>query len=221
MAFPIRVRFKLHYHENQGLRKLPEVLSQEMRGSLKGIGKLLTLSAQKRMRMDRGTARRSLTSKVSGQGLNLGVEVYSTLLRAFIDAYGMRVGTRPPWGVGSDLYEWTSRRIRTGQLTSSGKTAYNPVGPRRVFGARARKLRATKKTRALKRTRASKAPVVAVRTRIKQNAMRRVSFLIARSIFEKGIVPSHWNRKALDANRARIIREIRNAVSRTINRLSK
>jgi hypothetical protein len=59
------------------------------------------------------------------------------------------------------------------------------------------------------------------RTRAKDASADNIAFLAARSIFEHGIRPTHWNKEALDANKAQIIRDVTNALKRAANEINR
>lgn len=210
MALPFKLQFRLEAR-NDLLKKAPQILATEMRGGLRAIGKRLTTSASLRMRNDSGESIRSLRTEIEGQGLGLNVVVFSTLLKAFIDAYGMRPGTRVPYGFGTRLNTWAARRVNFGPSRSRTRTGtYFPRKGRKqqlFHGHTLSRVTATTKVKGTHR-------IKNVNTNI-----NRLAFLVSRSIFQRGIKASGWNRKALEANRAQIIQDLKNAVSRAANKI--
>lgn len=225
MSFPFTLKFRL-VSRKEGLKQLEKNLVTEMRGALGTIGKRLTASSESRMRRDTGESIKTLKTIIEGRGLNLSVIVYSTLLRAFIDAYGLRPGTRIPFGQGTRLNKWAERKIGTGEKTGITEGfSESTIGPKRVFSpvkvrrvvprieivTPVKRIRVTKKTTG---------PVRAVaRERAKNRAANRFAFLTAREIYHRGLKGSHWNKAALEANKGRLIRELKNAISRAVNKV--
>lgn len=139
--------------------------------------------------------------------------VFSTLVQAFVDAYGLKRGVFPNFRINSSLHNWVKRRIKSGQL----KEAVRPAGPvptKRKAGGR--KLRQIKRLKGTVRIRAASSQQ---RSRAKGSNHHRLTFLVARAIYRHGIRASNWNREALKANRNMIIRELKNAIHRSANEL--
>lgn len=207
----VPVKFRSVYHRDNGLRKAPQILRKNLTGGLEGVGKRLEASAIKRMRRDTGRSQKSLKRVITGSGIDLKLRVYSTLIQAIVDAYGLRRGVFPNFGVNSPLYRWTQRRNR-GLPNKSVKTQGVPEGqhPYKVGGA--------KKVKRIKRI--SKGEAIAIPTRArayaKSNDTKRATFLIARAIFRVGIAATEWHKKALEANRRQIVRDMQNALTRSV-----
>lgn len=206
------------------LKKAPIVLQRNLRGSLETIGKRLKSSAQLRMRRDTGESQKSLKTQVSGQGLNLQLVVFSSLTQAVIDAYGLPKGIWPNSRVGSRLYRWVIRRMKGGpearekfKKLQAKKIKKGLIGkvPKRKKGKYVRSVRRSRIVPEARRLSASE------RSGLKNNDIRRLSFLVARNIFRFGIRPTHWNQKALEANKTRIVRELQNGLARAVNELNR
>lgn len=207
------VRFRTTYFRDTGLRNAPAILAKHLKGSLEGIGKNLVRSSQLRMRNDLGNERRSLTIKVNGSGLNLNLLVVSQLMQAFTDAYGLKRGTFPPFGPTSRIYSWALRRA-----TSWEKRTPAPTTNKKVVRKRITKVKKVKKiTAPFKQSKIS----LKGRTKARDSDARRISFLVARAIYEKGIKPSYWNRAALEANMRRIKTDLQNGLYRAVREINR
>lgn len=225
MSFPFTVKFRLISREGQGLKKVPNILATELRGAMGTIGKRLKESASIRMRKDTGEEIKSLIIQVQGQGLNLSVVIYSQLIKAFTDAYGMRPGVRVPYGFGSRLNTWAQRRVRIGEsrpLRGETHAPYTGAGPNRIFRSRAQKAqRSSVIPRGSRVTNSGARVSGSNRIRSKNRAASRLAYLTARAIFDRGLRGSHWNREALIANKTRIVRELKNAMSRAVAKINR
>lgn len=209
---PLPVGFRLLAHKNKGLKDAPKFLINNLRGTLEGLGKRLRSSAQSRMRKDTGRERDSLKIEVRGTGKSIGVTVYSTLVQAFVDAYGRPAGKFPPFRKGSRLYKWAERRYKGYRSLRVAKKAD------RVASSLTRKPKGAKRIKRIKKG----GPVVAMsRKNARERSIEKMAFLAARHIFERGIRPTHWNRKALEANKSRIIRDLKDALKRTVNQINR
>ena len=213
---PLALRFRLLAHNLNGLNKAPQILARNLRGGLLGLGKRFRASAQSRMREDSKQEKKSLVIRVEGQGANLSLTVFSTLVQAFVDAYGMKRGKFPPFKRGSRLYSWAQRKSR-GIESRAVKLVNRPTR-----GLSSLTRRPIQKAKRLKRASDSGKPMSRdKRATAKEQSTRRLAFLAARTIFEQGIRPTHWNQRALDANRQQIIREINNALARSANEINR
>ena len=212
---PIPLHFRLLSKNLSGLANAQKIFAKNLKGSLIGLGKNLRSSAQARMRRDTGDESKSLIIKVVGRNSSLptGVEVYSTLVQAFVDAYGMRRGKLVPYRRGTKLYFWALRRSRG---IESKPVQQRPRRKRKVSHlSRRPKADTTKGAGGRRRGKTQK---------ISGQGNRRadkLAFLTARAIFEHGIRPTHWNKKALDANKQNIIRQLKNALARTVNEINR
>jgi hypothetical protein len=219
MPIPLRITATAH---TQGLKDAARILGRNLKGGLEGLGKRLRASAAARMRRDTGGERRSLTIEVRGRDLNYELTVYSTLLRAFVDALGMRRGVFIPYGPGSRIYRWAARRYREGaglDPAKKGQGAGRRRAPRTVSHLTRRPRSSRRKSRVTPVT-AARTGTQARRTK-RERAIHRLAFLAARSIFEHGIVGLAWHRKALEANKARIILDVRNALVRGVQEINR
>ena len=209
----ISIRFRLLAHKDSGLRRAPEILSRNLTSGLEGLGKRLRASAEARMREDTRAEIKSLRILVRSRGMNKSLEVSTDVIRAFVDAYGLKPGTFPNTRVGSPLYRWADRKARG---IESKRVVLESHG---VVAVKAHKSRTSRRAKAVKSPkRIGKGKSVRLNAGQRQAAKNRnagrLAFLAARSIFERGIQPTYWNSKALEANRSRIISDIKNALSR-------
>lgn len=206
-----RIRFNVRYRK-EGLAQAPKILEKNLKSGLMAMGKRLRTSSQKRMRRDTGEAQKSLVYRVYTNDSKFTLLVFSTVVQAFVDAYGLRRGVFPNFRVGSKLYKWVTRKFQ-GKESRQVKTFEVP--------SRKRSYRTKRRVRRVKRITAVKTVNTRTRTRAKERDIKRMTFLVARSIFRNGIKATHWNRRALEANKRMITRELRNAISRTVNELKK
>jgi hypothetical protein len=234
MPIPLQWRVTLRVN---GLAQSKKILNESLVAGLEGLGKLLVRSVRPRMREFSGKERRDVTYRVTGKGLGLSLIVFGRLVQTFIDELGLKPGTFPPWGVNSLLYKYVRRkglnehrnreehhnfgvqrarrrishvRSRSPQRASLGSGA-GRVGPL----ARPAKPIAKGDKQAIRARNSS------ARARAKANSIRRVSFLVARAIFERGIKPGGPFRRTLEANRAQIVAQIRFAFQRAVARINR
>lgn len=209
----VSVQFRKKAFKIRGLQNAPAILSKHMRGGLTGIGRRLKASAVRYMRRDSGESHKSLRVKVDGKFETARVDVYSNLVQAIIDAYGLRRGVFAPYSRGTRLYRWASRKL-AGRTSREVVREAGPVSPNPLRRAGGRVVRVKKVGR-----------VIDVSARAKRTAKERSIELfarrVARKIFERGIKPTHWNERALEANKGHIINDIRNAVFRAANEMSR
>src|SRR5262245_60726098 len=125
----LRLRFRILKYRDRGIVNAPKILSKNLKGGLLEIGKRLARSARTRMRRDTGTEQKSLKILLQGQGLNLNVIVYSTLVQAFVDAYGLPRGVFPDFAINSRLYRWVRRRSRGLVVKQVNAGVSAPAGP--------------------------------------------------------------------------------------------
>lgn len=224
---PIPVRLRVRYSNIDGLKQVPQILSKNLRGGLTGLGKILQDASIRRMREFKGDEKKSLRVEVKGRILDLRLHVYSVLIQAFIDALGRKPGEKfPPYGPGSKIFKWARIRFKEGQSFSIGRNkrvishlSRRPNQQRRNAGIRGPQFKRNEKgkiTKVAKTTLTS-----AERKQVNDSHTKRMAFLAARSVYERGIKPSHWNKKALEANKGRIILEIRNALVRSVNEINR
>jgi hypothetical protein len=220
------VKFRLVAHKDSGLKAAPKILITELRGGMKKIGDRLKVSATSRMRVDRGESVESLVTEVRGSRLDLNVTVTSHMLRAFIDAYGLRPGTHVPYGFGSRLRTWAERKARgfDSKKTKGLADPYKGAGPHRRFGERPTTVRLRAKGQMVRKSRVTiqTAPLTgSVRTKAKARNASRIAYRAAQSIYLRGIKASHWNKRALEANKTLITREIKNAITRAAIKINR
>ena len=199
------VKFRLIVHK-QGLKNAPQVLAKHFSQSMKALGETLVNSARTRMRKDSGAARNNLRYKLTeNPNLNINLVVYSNLIQAFVDAYGLRRGVFPDFRVNSKLHSWVSRKLKIGkQQLGPRQTQGVPAGPAK----RGRPIRTVKKLKSI----AGVAPATSRgRARARNTDSRRLAFLVARSIFQNGIRGSQWNKRTLEANKGTIMRSLKTA----------
>lgn len=210
----LNVKFRKTARTNiTGLKKFPQVLSKNIRKGLFAVGKRFVISSQARMREDTKTAKRSLKIVVKGSGLDLGVLVFSSKVQAIVDAVGLPRGTFPPFGEGSRIMRWAKRKA----LSQSPRVKRYAVPKRTLFQLN-RNFERRQKLKKIDRVKKFNAPRRPGNKRIRaqNNAARRMAFLAARTIFRRGIRATHWNRKALEANKSSITREIQNSIVRAM-----
>lgn len=211
----MRVGFRTVWYKDDGLRRAPVILAKHLRGILEGIGKRLTRSSVARMREDLGSEKKSLRIKVTGSGLNLELRVISELAQAFVDAYGLKRGTFPPYQPGSRLYAWALRKEKTWEVK---KTVPRPKGT---------KVKSTKRVKRVTKVKGNKRIYTHARIRptsrknLQNSGVRRIAFLVARAIYKRGIKPNHWNTRALEANRQQIIRDLQNGLERAAREINR
>lgn len=213
-----RVSLKTRYANLDGINKAEKIIAANLRGSLEGIGKRLITSAQTRMRENTRASKRSLRFVVRGRGLNLSLDVFSTLIQAFIDAYGLPKGTFPPYQQGTKLYAWAEKNFQEGfEGAIKHKASFN----RRELRQR-RKLSSGRnfRVREVKKVKGPRANS-SQRMQRRDKDIRRFSFLAARSIFRKGIAPSYWNKTTLEANANRIMLDLQNGLQRAVNQINR
>lgn len=216
MKIPISISLRFtQVSRKEGLRKLEVSLPQELHTGLTSAGKRLMRASRSLMRSSSGESQKSLQAVVHGSSMTLNLRVTTTLIQAYTDAYGLRRGVMPNSRVGSSLYHWVRRKVKGGW-----------TGVVRDKSAVPRKRRVSKvKPVAKGQFELSKQRKVSPVDRKKNPSgfkeaqhIRRMTYFVARAIYKHGIAGSHWNRKALDRERANVRNDIRNAVRRAINK---
>lgn len=205
----VNTRFRLIARRDVSLKRAPKILEKNLRKGLEVIGKRLMMSARTRMRKDLGTSQKSLKAVVEGQGMDLKLVVFSTLVQSIIDAYGLKRGIWPNTRPGSPLYKWSMRRAKG---IGSKRIREKNLGA--VPGPNLKRIKRVKKPRS--------GPVSSrSRKKAQDTDTRRLAYLTARHIYKNGIRPTFWNRKALEANKNRITRELQNSIARTVNEINR
>jgi hypothetical protein len=232
MPLPVlRLRAKMH---GKGLETAPKILTDAVVGGLEGLGKLLIPAVAGRMRATfTGAEKRNLTSLVSGRGVNKSLEVFGTLVQTFIDELGLPPGTFPPWDVDTLIFKYVRRRGLVGRPTDKRhyagvrRRARKVVHVRQNSNARRGRRYRQKPQDQLKRPLARRSAKQLrelrknARRRARDNATRRLAFLVARAIFERGIAANKPFANTLEAYRARITREVANAFIRAVNTINR
>lgn len=213
---PLPIRFRLVAHKDTGLRNAREILIRNMRGGLEALGKRLRTSARSRMREDTERSKNSLKIEVKGLGLGLRLEVFSTLVQAFVDAFGMRAGRFPPYRKGSRIYKWAERKSK-GYLSAD---VIRVKAKQAISHLSRRPAKVKSRLKRVKNVSSGRNRVSSTRT-ARERSIEKQAFLVARHIYERGIRATHWNQKALDANKKAIVRELSNALSRAAHEISR
>lgn len=220
------------------------ILVRHTTETLDRLGRELREDVIPRMREFRGLERKSVKFQVSGRGLNKLVEVYSTLIQAFVDEYGLPPGVFPPWDIGSNIYRYVERKglhrlserrqfhnfnVRRRPRKVSHVTSRRPSSKRAGGSGRGaeglgqpRPARTRSQARQAHRARVKQQSATRSRASITNDrAIRRVAFLIARSIFERGIRAGRPFALALEANRERVISELQQAFVRAVAEINR
>lgn len=205
----IKIGFRNQIRQTAGLDNAVKILNTNLNNSLRGLGKRLVRSAHSRMREDIGNEKKSLKPQiVQGKGLNKTLNVTSDLIQAYIDAYGLKKRVFQNYRRGSKIYEWAKRH----------------QGLDRPRATKIQKVRRrTKAKKAKLNFRVVEAKPINTKNRLtkREKTIERAAYLIARSIYQTGIRPSHWNKETLKANERQIIRDISNAITRSANQINK
>ncbi len=118
----LRVGFRKKYLNVAGLTQAPNIFARHLKISFQNLGKRLITSAVKRMKKDKGQSQQSLRIKVQGKGLNIRLDMYSNLVQAKVDAWGLAPEKAfPDWRAGSRLYNWVKRKVFTSYLPGNVK----------------------------------------------------------------------------------------------------
>lgn len=200
----IRVRIHLDHYQDSGLRNARRIFEKEITNTFSALGSHLAKSAKKRMRRDTGEAQKGLVPQISGSGIDLKLTVVTPYIQAVVDAYGVKPRRAfPPWQRGSRIYAWAYRHSRSWDTEEAVRNVPKVRGITkltRVTGGR------------FKRGNVPLAPVT--RRANRDRKLDRIAFLVARSVFRKGIPPSFWHRVTLDSNRRKIVRDTQLAFNR-------
>lgn len=215
----MRLRFRTIAHKTNlnGLKQARPILQRNMRLGLTRIGGLFQKGAVSRMRKDTGESIKSLQIVVRGKGLDLGVLVFSEKIQALIDAQGLPRGIFPPFGEGTPLYRWAQRKIRSNpskrvKLGAVPKRSLFQLNKNYLRRQRLRNVTKVKKVRVGRRRRSEQVTGL-------DNQGKRLAFIVARVIYRKGIRATHWNTKALQANKNKAIAYISYAIQRSITEM--
>jgi hypothetical protein len=237
MTLPIKFNLTMNV---KGLTDAESILVRSVNNAFDALGTHLQRGVRSRVKYFVGREKRGVKYEVTGRGLSKSLYVFGELVQHFIDELGLPPGTFPPWGVGSALFRWASKKT---QLTSiqqrDGSTARRrarrishvktrqPKSARRASGtvspvrtgsgspARTRPRIAGLRTRGGKRAAKTRSNRSERSVRRERN-VRRLAFLAARAIYERGIRAGQPFGKTLEANRAKIVRDVENAFRRAI-----
>lgn len=218
MPLPVRFRVIQHKTSLEGLRQAESILRKNLRAGLNAVGKRFVTSSKSRMRKDTGEERGSLQIKVYGSSaLDLGVLVFSEKVQALIDAVGLPRGIFPPYREGTRLYRWASRKARG--LTSTRVKRFK--APKRTLYQLNASFERRRKLRQVPRVKKRRLPRASGNKRVRRlrNDTRRLAFLAARAIYKRGIKATHWNTRALEANKNAVVREISNSIARAVSEM--
>lgn len=231
MPLPVlRLRAKIR---GKGLETAPKILTDAIVGGLEGLGKILIPAVTGRMRLFTGAERRNVSTRITGRGINRSLEVFGTLVQTFIDELGLPPGTFPPWDTNTLLFRYVRRQGLVGRPTTERHYAGVRRRARKVIhvrqsanarrGRRYRQRAQDDLKRPLARRSAKQVRELRknARRRARDNSTRRLAFLVARAIFERGITANKPFARTLEAYRARIIREVANAFIRAVNKINR
>jgi hypothetical protein len=231
MALPVlRMRATIH---GTGLKDARTIMTTALIGGLEGIGKILIPAIQGRMREFKGSEKRNLTYSIAGKGLNKSLDVYGTLIQTFIDELGLKPGTFAPWDVNTLIFAYVRRKGLASRPESERHNAGVKRQARKVFhvrqttnarrGRRYRQAGQGQLKRPLARRSGKQLRELRhnARKRARDNSTRRIAFLVARAIYERGIRANAPFARTLEAYRARIIREVGNAFIRAVNKMNR
>lgn len=228
-------------HVQSNLDQAERILVRHETEGLLKLGNDLRDSLRPRMRKFTGEGQRRIKVAVVGRRLNKSVEIFGELVQHYVDEYGLPPGIFPPWDVGTLIYKYAEKkgqapepdptvprqRVGRNRRRVSHVRSRRPAADRqRVAAIRAREQGAgAKVTRAKTRHKAAKAetqkPGRTARVIKKERAVRRVAFLIARGIFESGIKANAPFARTLDANRAKIVRDMQGIINRAVAEINR
>jgi hypothetical protein len=224
---------------DEGLRNAERTYVAALNTTLNALGRHLQGALRGRVRRNIGTEARNIKYEVRGSGLAKTLFVFGSLVQLFIDEYGLAPGTFPPWDVGSRLYRYVDKK---NLVAREERSEHHNFGVRRrarkVSHVTSRRPRATGAggtqpstppvgTRVKRRRRAAKPgadPQERRRARAsatREKATRRLAFLVARAIFERGIKAGRPIARTFESNRAKIVRDIANAFVRATNKINR
>jgi hypothetical protein len=205
---------------------------------LRKAGDTLRESAREIIRRDTGEAARRIKVLIVGKGLNKLVEVYGELVQHVVDQNGLPPGIFPPWDVGSRIYQYVERKGLHNRIQRSEHHNFGVRRlPRKVSHVKSRRPANVRASIRAKGTEALGSPgsntanrrasgrglrprrvntrnqttTRSNRSLSRERAIRRIAFLIARSIFERGIRANQWASKTLETNSVQVIRDLQDA----------
>lgn len=213
---PIPVYFTLLNYNDSGIKNAIPIIRRNVAGTLQSLGKTLKESAQRNMRRDKGDEQRSLRVMFKASGLDMSILVYSVLTHAFVDALGLAPGTFPNSRRLSPLWNWAKRKYKG---IESKEVRYARGRPKKRLEHRNRVGKAKRINR--KSSKNAPRPTIKNLSKAKARDIDRLAFVFARLIYERGIRPTQWNKKALDQNRGAIMRDIKDALDRSVNEINR
>lgn len=209
----VNVKFRQKVFRIKGLTNANAILTKATRGWLDGVSKRLKSSAVRYMRRNTGESQRSLMVSRTGTFENARVDVFSNIVQAIVDAYGLRRGVFPPYAPGSRLHAWARKKL-SGRASATVTRVAGPVSPDPLRRAGGRVI-SVRKVRPVARAGAR------VKLPPKDRYIEIFAKRVARKIYLQGIKPTHWNERALDANRNHILNDLRNAIRRAANEMTR
>lgn len=194
------------------LDRIPRAVREELRGSLRGLGDQLLPKVRIRSKVHRGRTARSYGYRMRTEGPNEFIDIFSNTVAAAIDELGLEPGVFPPFKVGSRLYEW----VKDKGLTAKKRDRRKPkVRKGRRRAGKPVNLAAARRRRA----RFNKLHPSTRRAVLRQNAIKRVAFAMAVTIYRKGIRAGQPLQRTLDENERLILRTVNAAVKRALKGL--
>lgn len=228
MPFPLTLRIT----RKGNLAQASQILVRETTNTLESLGRDLQHAARENVRIFAGHERRNIKWRVTGRGLNKLLEVFGDLLQTVVDELGLPPGVFQPFGPGSRIFNYVRRKaldkiIERKQMHNYGKKrARRKVshvysrrpGPR--FRHSGSERGPTRNVAPVKRGGVKRVAREA-HASPRERRLTRIAFLIARSIFERGIRAGHPFERTLEQNRVKIIREIGNAFTRAVAEINR
>jgi hypothetical protein len=217
--------------ETPGLDRAEQIFVQSISNALDALGRHLQRGLRGRVRRFSGAEQKNIKYEVRGQGLSKTLTVFGDLIQLWVDEYGLRPGTFAPWNIGSRLFRYVNKlglvdrprteRFNAGKVSRPRRTSHvltRRPGPRRAAGA---SRGATAARFGSARHRAAPAAARSVAAERRARATRRLAFLLARAIFERGIKASKPIAQTFEANRRKIVADVTNAFVRATNRINR
>lgn len=225
----LRVRIEARIH-TPGLDRAEQTFFASLDGVLNNLGRHLQRGLRGRVRRFRGDERKNVKYEVTGRGFNKALSVFGDLIQLWVDEYGLRPGVFQPWGIGSRIYRYVAKLGLVRKPFDSGARAKRPrrlshvstrrPGPRRAAGVQRTSPDSAGRTGRPRRYAApvaQRSPAAERRAR----ATRRIAFLVARAIFERGIKAQAPIARTFAANESKILRDIANAFSRAVYKINR
>lgn len=217
--------------DTPGLDRAERTLVESLNNALDALGRHLQRALRGRTRRSRGDEQKNIKYEIRGEGLNKTLYVFGDLIQLWVDEYGLRPGVFPPWDKGSRLYAWVDRLGLVDRPHEERFNAGRARRARRVSHVASRQPR--RATRVSRRAAVSGGRVGGTRHRAaarqertasqqrRAKATRRLAFLVARAIFERGIKAGKPIARTFEANRAKIVKDVTNAFVRAVNKINR